>query len=479
MPVTWCQRVIEDSSKALDLLHPRNIDKWMMKYFHLQMGKWHYNKWQEMANDTIPSIFFEAPMGHAKTTYFGIYYPIWKICRNRKWTSILGGASLDIPMDCVRVIEQHLETNEQLIADYGAFKPKLGEAKWQEKFFYVKGANLTGAPTLRVTAVHQTIAGKRAWELLFDDIVDNKNSDSPILRKKTTWWFNLMFMSRKLPGGLTRGWGTEYGMFTLYQDILTKNLGQYMDWKTDVLVAEHPNNPGPNGELWPEVWPLEKLQKAKADMGSIAYAVAFMNDPRAATGHIFKEEWLRKCLYSGPPPSDLIIGQGVDLAASLSEHAAYFVIMTIGVHVPTETIYILDIYRAKIEFPEQVTAIRAFAASKQPVAIGIEDVAYQTVMPQHLTSISALPIKRIKTGTTSKFRRLLGLTPLFEQGKIKVPADAYDFQSEYLSYDPDAAASPDQLDALDIAIKATFPEIHQEYLGSVLADDRKPVWEMR
>ena len=145
--------------------------------------------------------------------------------------------------------------------------------------------------------------------------------------------------------------------------------------------------------------------------------------------------------------------QGVDLAISKSDEACYFVICTVG----TDTdgnIYLLDVFRDKLDFMQQTKAIIRKWREYRPNIIAVETNAYQEALPQFLQNDpvgKVLPIKPIKS-QGDKSRRITSLAPLFEMGNIRVKEDMTDFITEYLGF---PRGFVDQLDALHMAIEAS------------------------
>jgi predicted phage terminase large subunit-like protein len=454
-------------------LEPNNIDEFIRYYFGKEMGQCHKIWFKHyILNPDIQKLLLEAPMGHGKSQYLAIWYAIWLICRNPRIRIILAGATLERAMDNMRQITRELENNEKLIRDFGPFKGKDPE-KWTEKVIYVEKADRSGHPTLRVTAVDAATAGMRGDVIIGDDLVNIQNSNTDLGRARLKYWVLMLFLTRMEPHGIARFIGTEYGEMTLYQDIILHRNNEFEGWVSVVYKAIDPENPGPDGELWPEHWPMERLLARKKEIGVIAFEMTYQNNPRAMIGKIFKNEYLRR--YTNPP-MNLNIFQAVDL--SISGAGDFFVIITIGVEPETENVYILDVHRDRPSFPDQVQAIRTKFAVHKPLAIAIESNAYQRAMPQQLRSMALLPIKEVHTGT-SKALRMMALTVYFEQGKIYIPDEqsplykpwVAQFVDEYISYDPVMGHSPDQLDALDMALELGLKG-RRKYLSDVGSQER-------
>ena len=461
--------------EALNRLRPENIKEFIRYYFDIQLGKCHEEWFQKyLFNPVCKKLLLEAPMGHGKSTLGGIFYPIHLICENPRVRILLAGATLERATDLMRAITYHLENNELLIRDFGPFKAPNPE-KWTQSALYIARAPSSDHPTLRTTAVNSSTAGKRADHLLFDDLVTLENSTTPQQRAKIKHWFKSIYLTRLEPGGIARGIGTEYGSDTLYQDIITHKLGEFDDWTSAIYRAIDENNPGPNGELWVEKWPLEELLKRKKEIGTIAFEMCYQNNPKALEGAVFKPGWLQ--FHSGQHhalPLDLKIYSGCDLAISDEQSADFFVCVTIGMDA-LQNIFILDIYRSKISFKEQMDVIKAKFQTFKPIRIGIESNAYQRALPQELRRSNLLPLHEIKT-TRDKHIRMIALSYYFENRKIYIKEDMADFINEYISYEK-GGKSPDQLDALDFAIETAIGKVQRSIITGAHGGSEKKPWE--
>lgn len=99
-----------------------------------------------------------------------------------------------------------------------------------------------------------------------------------------------------------------------------------------------------------------------------------------------------------------------------SVKADWFCIAT-GARV-NQLIYLLDIYRAQIPFPEQVKAMVKEHHYWKSSMIGVEDYAYQWALGQAAWE-KGLPVKPVKFPGDKVYRAQLS-TPHFETGRVKI-----------------------------------------------------------
>ena len=222
----------------------------------------------------------------------------------------------------------------------------------------------------------------------------------------------------------------------------------------------------PDGSsLWPDMFPADLLEQIKAEMGSIIFNLQYQNDVELAKqGNIFKYEWIQ--FYSPEDlPAGLKVFMGVDLAISQKETADYFAVCTIGLD-PDNNIYVLDVYRGRHTFQQQVEIIKTKNQLWQPLRIGVESNAYQQALAQVLKT-EMLPVSEIKT-TKDKVTRAQLTSALFENKKVFLKPTMNDFIEELLLF-PDSEHD-DQFDAFDFAVQISRSGayIPVEDLASVL-----------
>lgn len=159
---------------------------------------------------------------------------------------------------------------------------------------------------------------------------------------------------------------------------------------------------------------------------------------------------------------DLTLYMGVDPAISVSKDANRFSAALIGVTRDHSQVYLLEQYAGHIPFPEQVELVTDWFAEYKPSLIGIESNAYQAALAQQLLRIEKLPPIMPVFARGKKMDRIIGMSPLFKLGRVKIRKDHRDFIDEWLAYDPDAKnPSDDCLDSMEIALRtagALLPE---------------------
>lgn len=204
--------------------------------------------------------------------------------------------------------------------------------------------------------------------------------------------------------------------------------------------------------LWPERWPIEELERQRIAMGSRAFVCAFQGDPVPAEGNLIKAEWLQR--YGNRPATFEKVVCALDAAAKTGVRNDYSAIVKIGV--TKNEFYVLDVWRAKVEFPALLRRVNALRdEDPAPSAIYVEDTSNATAMIQSLRAETTLPIVPVAP-KGSKESRIEGITGTLEAKKVFLPNEAawlLDFERELLAFP--AGRHDDQVDAFALALSQT------------------------
>lgn len=173
---------------------------------------------------------------------------------------------------------------------------------------------------------------------------------------------------------------------------------------------------------------------------------------------IIKRHWFS--VYERPDNHYLHIIQAWDTAFSISKSADYSACVTIGVGI--HGLDVLDVYRARLEFPDLERALQdqhiTWSARYQgaPVTVLIEDKASGQSLIQAARrwphrNINIVPVSASRPN--EKMQRVNEVSPAIEAGRVRLPVQAHwleDALTEWTSFPH--AAHDDMTDALAMAI---------------------------
>lgn len=419
--------------KMLCLLNPEHFIENVLKY---DMRAHHEAILTHILSNRISLNL--AARGHGKSTIGNIAFCIYKIIQDRNIRILIVSNTNIQATSFIREVKNQFESNQKLIDIFGIF---ADSRKWTESELTVAGrTSVKKESTLTALGATGALTGKHFDIIIADDITDFESSRTELQRTKLSEWYRTSLLPSLEPGGQLVVLGTRYAPRDLYQELIDST-----QYAVQIQQAILPGNVA----LWPEKFSIEDLQRKKEELGSLIFDLQFQNSTELArAGHIFRYEWMN---FYDKIPENLRVYQGCDLAISTKETSDYFVLCTIG-HDKTEgKFYVLDLFRDRLSFKQQLEIIKKKAQQWQPLSIGIESNAYQSALSGELIRTTSLPIKQITT-VKDKVSRAQKRSALFENGKILLRKDM-NILIEELCLFPNGSHD-DGFDALDMAITA-------------------------
>lgn len=424
---------------------------------------------------------------HYKSTIITIGKTIQDILGNPDIRVGIFSHSRPIAKSFLRQIKREFESNRAL---QGLFPhicpPQKGQAPrtWSEDAGLVvkRGKNSKEATVEAWGLVDGQPTGKHFDILVFDDVVTRESVHTPEQIAKTTeaWQLALSLGSR---GGQRRIIGTRYHFNDSYATILRQGSA-----KARVYAATADGLPG--GE--PVLLSREALAEKRRDMGAYVFACQMLQNPKADSVMGFKAEWLR---YWQPKSLEHLNRYIlVDPAGAKKKGSDYTCIWVVGLGADG-FYYLIDGLRDRFNLSERAAALFRLHRKYRPIAVGYERYGMQAdiehiryLQEQHNYRFGIIELG----GQMPKADRIRRLMPLFEQGRIYLPARCpyldvngqmrditRDFvDEEYLAFP--VAGHDDMLDALarilDPALGACFPE--QGALTGLFGPAGPPLAEM-
>lgn len=275
--------------------------------------------------------------------------------------------------------------------------------------------------------------------IIDDPVKDSEEAESKTIREKVWDWYTTVYRTRAQPDAaiiivMTR-WHEE--------DLVGKLLRQAKEDPTaDQWEVLHFKAVNEGEALWPEIYPLPVLQKIRSSIGGRAFESLYQGNPTVAEGQIIKREWWR---YYRETPHFTRKLHSWDMAFK-DKSQNHYSVCTIWGEAPNGY-YLLDVWQAKVEFPELKRAVIALYERDRPDLVLVEDKASGISLIQELQRNTRIPVFPIKVDA-NKVARANAVTPLIEAGKVYLPENApwlFDYIEE-LSAFPNAAYD-DQVDS--------------------------------
>ncbi len=423
------------------------------------------------------------PRDHGKSEIFCLAYPLRRICEDPNVRILIVQKTATEAEKTLQVIKTELEKNLALKRYYAAhWKETVGqrdisnatgavdregrkESAWQQRRIYCKRSRVGKDPTVEAVGVGGAITGGHFDVIILDDVEDEENTKTPERLKSLREWFTGTIMQLREPATKLVVVGT---FKTAAQDIYNFILGN-PSWACKVVsaISSHELSdieyqPIYDGEgvlvdvvvrtpgvktLWPTRWPIKALlMEMLASIRSI-WIREKLNDLRAMSGSIFKREWFRYVERSACPRTFEQVIQIWDTAFEETQGADWSACVTLGL--AQGLIYVLDVYRAKLEFPALIAQGQSLYARVRPREVLVEKRASGRSALQVWKCQTRIPLIEVDPGGRDKPARARAITPYYEGKRIVHVADApwlEAFEDELTMFP--SGANDDQVDAL-------------------------------
>jgi len=317
------------------------------------------------------------------------------------------------------------------------------------------------------TSVGGTLTGRGGDLLIIDDPLKPQDAQSESARESLKQWYSNTLLSRldhKIEGSII------VVMQRLHPDDLVGHLLEQGGWRhlnlpaiaeeamvVDLSATRH-HRRGIGELLHPARESQAALDELKASMGSMEFAAQYQQAPVPIGGNLVKWSWFK--FYDQPPvpqPGDrLIVSWDTALSSGqLADYSACVVLL-----VRKETVYVLDVVRARLEYPDLKRAVlehhhRWRNAGCASYALLIEKKGSGLSLIQDLRRQDIHAIGVHPEG--DKVMRMTAQTAPIEAGSVHLPIRAAwldEFKKELLSFP--MSRHDDQIDAFSQGLQRAF-----------------------
>lgn len=386
---------------------------------------------QAVERGEIDRLALFMPPRHSKTYHVSQRFPAWYLGRHPDHQVILASYGADLAEANSRVVRNLLQ-DQRYPFDVRVAADSSAVNRWAtDQKGVVLAAGVGGAMT-----------GFGGNILIIDDPVKGREeADSETYRERAWEWYTDVARTRLMPGGAIVLCQTRWHEDDLSGRAVIANKDRW-------CIVDMPALNDAGEALWPEWYGAEQLAEIKYDIGSRAWNALYQQKPTADEGGMFKRAWFTQ-RYAEMPRLPYVV-LSVDSSFKDGIMNDYSVIATWGSD--GVNYYLLDIWRARVEYPELKAAILGRAGMMHPQAIYIEDTAAGIVASQELRRETALPIIPVKV-TASKESRAAAVTPLCEARKVMLPTGAAwvdEWINEHASFP--TGTHDDQVDTTSMAL---------------------------
>jgi predicted phage terminase large subunit-like protein len=308
------------------------------------------------------------------------------------------------------------------------------------------------------TSVGGTLTGRGADVIIIDDPIKADDAMSEAIRKQAIEWTTSTLFSRlndKRTGAII------LVMQRLHENDLAGHFLGQGGWEHLNLpaIAEEEqvlqlgdggvHHRKPDDVLHPEREPLETLMQIKSELGSHVFSAQYQQAPVPADGTLVKSAWLQR--YDTEPKQvagDQIV-QSWDTASKDGVLNDFSVCITVRIR--KDVIYVLNVHRQKLEFPELLRHVQLQAERFSPDVLLVEDAAsgQQLIQTLEHSPIHGVPPPIACKPEGDKITRMSAGCAMIEAGRLVVPHEApwlAEFEREILAFP--GGKHDDQADAL-------------------------------
>lgn len=396
-------------------------------YFTAEFGEFH-KEWEGLTEIRDESVFVAAPREHAKSTFFTFAVPIRNIAYALRWFQIIISDTNDQATGFTVAIRTELEVNPRLRHDFGDLQSPLGRRTilWKKNDFVTSNG-------VRVLARGhgEKVRGLKNRQYrpdyaVADDFENDQNVENPKLVTAGKRW-----LTRAVIGSMGAGYtflmvgNLFHPKSVLSQFIADKDEDGKPLYISRVYRAWLDFGKTDQRPLWPALWPAERLEKKRRQMGTVDFNAEMMN-LTGAENSPFPEEWFDAHGYY---EIEEIAGKRlemvtfVDPSAKSGEANDFKAIITVGKDPATMIYYCMHAW-----IRHASPGVMFDAAYRQhdeyPGPVGIEENMLQDFLHEAIQAYARkvgryLPWRPV-THSTNKETRIIGtLSYLVEYGKLK------------------------------------------------------------
>jgi predicted phage terminase large subunit-like protein len=399
-------------------------DKYQMNWHHRLICEY-LDRW---VNKEIRRLMIFTAPRHGKSELVSRKLPAYIFGKKPDTSIISSSYSADLASRMNRDVQRIMDTSKyvELFPDtrlYGKNIRSVAQGSFLRNSDIFEIVDHRGV--YRSAGVGGGITGMGGEYIIIDDPVKNREeANSATYRDKLWDWYTSTLYTRLEKDGcilvtLTR-WHEDDLAGRLVEKMKEEDADQWTILSLPAICEEESKQPydirQPGEALWPAKYDEKELKKIKTTVGTYDWSALYQQRPQPAEGAIFKREWMNNS-YKQLPHQNMII-QSWDLPFVKSEQSAKCAGLVMGRS--GAQIYIIDLVNDKMEFTENVTAMRTLTA-KHPKARAkvVENKANGPAIVSLLKKEIPGIVEFNPKG--SKEERAISVTPYFEAGNVFFP----------------------------------------------------------
>lgn len=465
-----------DKAVALALTRA-NLDLFLLRAFpQLLPGAQYEHNWhikamchvlEQVRLGTIRRLIITLPPRHLKSTIASVAFPAFLLGHDPTLRIIAASYGQELSL------KLSLDTRQLMTSPwYAQLFPntvlRAGQ-NTQELFYTTKNGSRMA------TSVGSSLTGFGGDLVIIDDPMKAEDAYSLPKRQGAIDWFQ--------GTAATRLNHPERGAIVVVQQRLHEedlagvllDGGGWVHLNLPAIAEDRQEVPVGNGQVWirnrgdvlhPARMSKQALEQKEKEISSLHFSAQYQQRPVPAGGNLVR--WDRFARYHMSDLEEVQIGDAIvqswDIAVTVEEHSDYSVCLTFVYR--EERLYLWDVYRKKVAYPDLVRRIPALAKQANASTVIVEKAGVSLPLCQELDRQQQnRPGGRLywySHPKHSKEERLVSYLYLIEQGRVLLPEDApwlSQLRQELAGF-PNGRYK-DQADALSQALKWLDRQLNQ------------------
>jgi len=414
----------EQQRRTTETMCRRSFLVFLKIELNLEVGTHHRVWWQHLRNgeDCIEL----SPRDHGKSHALARAYPIWK-AKYDPWMKeiFILGADQTSAAENLEKIKEMLSQNASLTYLIPADRKGYFNSKTSIK--------LSNGVIIRARGIMSPLRGRHPQLIVMDDVLNEQNSRTKVLRANMKRRFYDMVMPMKDRGTKktrSRGYqpqiiisGTAQDRDDLYFELL-RNDG-FKGVRQQAIIAEDTKE-----VLWAERYDYDALMKIRRIIGVVAFSKEYQNEPLADDSAIFPPKLFEDAkdqTISYEPVYDGTEGDaylGADFSVPGDRKGDWTVYIVIS-RDSEGNVVLRGFWRARpLTLREQTEKLVEFCRNYQVMSGFLEANLFQRLYHEEIKQKTDLPLKAhvvTAKGKNSPTNGVLGIRTLLENGKIRFP----------------------------------------------------------
>jgi predicted phage terminase large subunit-like protein len=341
-------------------------------------NEFHKRACARIGNDELKDKGYLFPRGHLKTSLITVGNTLRLVCKNPNWRHLILNARADFAEDQLVVCEEYIANGDSFNYFYPHIRPKdLKAQSWSRSKCTVNRTAMLPNATIEAQGILSHMTGRHMERIVFDDLVDDKNSDT-LEKKKALLSAYQLTLSLLEPGGWRDMLGTRYFYDDAYNWIIKNEEYAWLISQVYTGPQGRKTPPGQRTYIFPQKFNDEIYARITAGQSNYHVSCQYFNDPVDEETQTFKRSYIQyfddlRVENEDGQMEDIVLAHyiAVDPASGKGGNRDKTAIVVIGVDFKGH-IYVIECIYAHLTFSQIVENTRILHDRYFPLSIIVE-----------------------------------------------------------------------------------------------------------